>query len=193
MKRALVVFVLIASCKDAPTGTPQPAVDASVKPTVSALALEPEEDPVRGPKAFLRWAEQARAKPHTYGPTEECYGPESPHRGICVRSYFPDSYTIWSIDYVKGNPKAFRVHANFTETRPTCGSVGAVTMRSWRYASLLKSRCEFTSGSLSGLELVLQNPGPGSAFSPGTNVFLYSPEFLRSTASWERIVVTEGL
>jgi hypothetical protein len=185
--RSLLVGLLLLGC----TREDVPPLPKVVLPVASATSgLEVDDSPT-GPAAFLAWASEARTRPSAYGTTEECYGQDSSRSGICARTHFPDRFTSWDIDYVKRDPKGFKLHARFTSTL-TCSSIGGDLAREWRYASLEKSLCKFTRGPLVDLYMLIQNAGPKSALSAGSDAFLFSTEYLNASASWREVVMSQG-
>jgi hypothetical protein len=190
IRAVTAVVLLAAACQRERSAPPLPVASASPIPSAAGLAVD---DSLTGPTAFLTWAAEARSKPHAYGPTEECHGADSPRHGICARTHFPDRVTSWDIDYVKRNPRALKFHAHFGTTLTSCGALGSTLVREWRYASMVKALCKFDSGPLAELYVVLQSPGPQSAFSPGTDLFLFSGEYLNASTDWRSVVMNQGL
>jgi hypothetical protein len=192
MRHAGLAIGLLVACKAEPPPPPMPTrapkAIVSVAPTPS-----PTESPVSGPKAFLAWAGEARNKPWTYGPTEECYDAASPSFGLCARTHFPDQYTAWSIDFSKKNRHAFKVHAHFPDTALSCEGLGAETLRRWRYASMSKAHCSFTDGALRDLQALVDHTTEASAGSRGSSIHLFSAAFLAAKASFNDVVTKQGL
>jgi hypothetical protein len=192
LKVYLIALVVVVGCKKAET-KPLPA-KASSAPVASTPPPAPEIPAWSdAATAFATWAADARLKPNKYGKTEQCYTDEK-KKGICARTHTPEQFTPWSIDYVKKNPKAFKFHGYFSNVELRCAGLGKATVvRTWRYASLRKTLCRIEEGKLGGLYALVDYPMPGSAFGPGGNIHLFSPEYLDHSPDFRSVIMTQGL
>jgi hypothetical protein len=194
----LVAFASVGmSCdkRGSPTGSALAASVTSEPLVPSAPPLEPDP-PSWSPliPEFVAWTNQAFASPRGVGKREECLGPSDYAPGLCMRMQgAPDHVTAWDLSYFPKFKDSARATAVFINSRIPCGAFGAnEVVRSWRYASLLKSHCRLTSGALSGKELLVQQTTAATAGGDATTtVHVFTRNYLDHDPGFRHVIEEE--
>lgn len=177
---------LVLGCKEKPAPTPAPASAAA--PAAAAPTAQQPADIAK----FVALIAKHKAAPQKMSAEPDCET-KGPNAGQCATSGDISEENAADVWYFKSAPTAVRFTAHFP-INVTCDDLGAKHLLAWFPRPGIMGaggqRCEFRSGELQGLQVVIErNKSPSGV--PDTGVHVYSPEYPKRDKSFADAVATD--
>lgn len=166
---------------------PPPPVATATPPIPSASAVPATPDP--GRERVAKFADWARAT--LPDPTKQKYILKPQCEGSkCEADFAAGEGRTYLASWVKGNPNAVRLFANFGDKRVpvTCESLKGKLVRKWLYASATKYHCKLDGGTGALIEQYGQDRP--SAVN-GTSLHFFTQAYVDAKADFRKVLETQ--